>query len=42
MPTCPYRTELFFHALARIPPDLRLINLAARLLEVDWKGRARA
>lgn len=42
MPTCPLRTELWLHALIRYEPDTWLINVAARLLEVDLKGRARA
>ncbi len=39
MPTCPIRWDLFLCALAKLPPN---VNLAARLLEVDWKRRARA
>lgn len=42
MLTCPYRTELWLHALMRYEPDTWLINIAARSMEVNWKGRARA
>lgn len=36
------RAFLWLHALARADVDRHAINLAARLLEVDWEGRARA
>jgi hypothetical protein len=36
------RSILWLHCLGRSPVDCHVLNLALRLLEVDYEGRARA